>query len=85
MARHSAAALALSVFAIGCGSTAEGPHARVSSETRAERYFPLIDGCVHLYETLTNETGEEGLLVARVHRASEREGELRFPSRSAGK
>jgi hypothetical protein len=38
-----------------------------------------VDGHVYHYTT-ANEMGEEGLLVARVHRSGAREGELRFPA-----
>jgi hypothetical protein len=50
-----------------------------SSGTSAERFFPLVDGHVAHYVT-TNEMGEQGLLVARVHRGGARAGELRFPA-----
>jgi len=50
-----------------------------SSGTRAERYFPLVDGYVYLYAT-TTERGDDGILIARVHRSGDRDGELRFPS-----
>ncbi|WP_437733455.1 hypothetical protein [Sorangium sp. So ce1335] len=50
-----------------------------SSGTQAERYFPLVDGHVYHYVTL-GDGGGQGLLVARVHRADARRGELRFPS-----
>ena len=91
---RSAAALALSALALamGCGPASEGARASApawtappagvqgaSSGTRAERYFPLVDGHVYAYAT-SNEAGEQGILVARVHRSGDREGELRFPS-----
>jgi hypothetical protein len=50
-----------------------------ASGTTAERLFPLVDGMVYTYSTV-NEVGEEGLLVARVHRSDSAHGELRFPS-----
>ncbi|WP_437287396.1 hypothetical protein [Sorangium sp. So ce406] len=82
------AALALAL--LGCGSApgAAQPTAwnaapdgqeGASSGTQAERYFPLVDGRVYHYVTLS-EGGGEGMLVARVHRADARRGELRFPS-----
>lgn len=92
MRPRSAGALALSALAIGCGPASEGARASApawaappvglegaSSGTRAERYFPLIDGHVYLYAT-SNESGAGGILIARVHRSGERAGELRFPS-----
>ncbi|WP_437779252.1 hypothetical protein [Sorangium sp. So ce1097] len=84
------AALALAL--LGCGGApapgAAGPtswsaapdgQTGASSGTQAERYFPLVDGHVYHYVT-RSDGGGEGLLVARVHRADERRGELRFPS-----
>ncbi|WP_437622052.1 hypothetical protein [Sorangium sp. So ce1151] len=82
------AALALAL--LGCGGAPgaarpaawnAAPHGQkgASSGTGAERYFPLIDGHIYHYVTMS-EGGEQGLLVARVHRADERHGELRFPS-----
>ena len=51
----------------------------VTSGSELERYFPLVDGNVYQYVT-EGETGEQGMLVARVHRADAARGELRFPS-----
>lgn len=51
----------------------------VSSQTDAERFFPLIDGTLFHYET-TNESGEKGILIARVHRTDQTHGELVFPT-----
>jgi hypothetical protein len=84
---------ALSLALLGCGGAPSEPRASAwnappqgvraaSSGTRAERYFPLVDGYVYLYATAA-EGGEGGLLVARVRRSSERAGELRFPSGAA--
>jgi hypothetical protein len=80
------------VFASGCGPATEGTAvARASpwltpgtgqqnamSGSAAERFFPLVDGMVYTYATI-NEVGEEGLLVARVHREDSVRGELRYP------
>jgi hypothetical protein len=52
-----------------------------TSGSQAERFFPLVDGMVYTYKT-TNEVGEEGLLVARVHRIDGTHGELRYPNGS---
>ncbi|KYF60558.1 hypothetical protein [Sorangium cellulosum] len=82
------AALALALLGCGGAPGAAQPTAwnaapdgqeGASSGTQAERYFPLIDGHVYHYVTLSD-GGEQGMLVARVHRADERRGELRFPS-----
>lgn len=53
----------------------------IASGTALERFFPLVDGMVYQYTT-ENEMGEQGLLMARVVRSSERSGELRYPTRS---
>lgn len=53
--------------------------AGASSSTEVERYFPLVDGTIFHYET-TNEAGERGVLIARVHRADAAHGELIFPT-----
>ncbi len=77
----------------GCGSANEGAAAAAASPwlvpgngqdnarsgTSAERFFPMVDGMVYTYTTV-NEVGENGLLVARVHRADQFHGELRYPS-----
>lgn len=51
----------------------------VSSNTQIERYFPLIDGHIFNYAT-ENESGERGILIARVHRTDATHGELLFPT-----
>ncbi|APR83580.1 Hypothetical protein A7982_08929 [Minicystis rosea] len=53
----------------------------VASGTPLERFFPLVDGMVYTYLSV-NEVGEQGLLVARVHRTDPKHGELRFPTGS---
>ncbi|WP_437316433.1 hypothetical protein [Sorangium sp. So ce385] len=81
---------ALGLALLGCGgapaparpaawNAAPDGQQGASSGTQAERYFPLVDGHIYHYATMS-EGGEQGLLVARVHRADERRGELRFPS-----
>jgi len=55
-----------------------GPQ-NVVSGSSVERFFPLVDGMVYTYITV-NEVGDQGLLVARVHRSDAYHGELRFPS-----
>lgn len=53
--------------------------AGVSSSTDFERYFPLVDGTLYHYET-TNDAGDRGILIARVHRTDAAHGELILPS-----
>lgn len=53
--------------------------AGASSSTEIERYFPLVDGTIFHYET-TNEEGDRGVLIARVHRTDDAHGELIFPT-----
>ena len=86
-------ACALALLLAGCGGAKEGAAAAAESPwltpgngqenaksgTRAERFFPLLDGMVYTYATI-NEVGEPGLLVARVHRTDQFHGELRYPS-----
>ncbi|HVY48779.1 MAG TPA: hypothetical protein VHB21_22980 [Minicystis sp.] len=49
----------------------------VSSGSAAEAFFPLVDGNVYLYATM-NELGEQGVLVARVHRDDAQHGTLNY-------
>lgn len=86
-----ASLVALTLTLAGCGASGPPPPASspwlvpsegqkdVASGTSLERYFPLVDGMVYTYRTV-NEVGEHGLLVARVHRADGKRGELRFPT-----
>jgi hypothetical protein len=53
----------------------------VTSGTPLERYFPLRDGHIHSYVTMT-ETGEPGALVATARRTSPTHGELRVSARA---
>ena len=70
-------ALALVVAACGDGKTPEAPHAaKVASASSVEAYFPLEEG--RIYHYLTSESGETGMLVARVHRTDGSHGELRL-------
>ncbi|MBK8254562.1 MAG: hypothetical protein IPK82_18080 [Polyangiaceae bacterium] len=84
------AASALLVYACAaCGSSSDANKSQllaptngavgVSSQTDAERFFPLVDGTLFHYET-TNESGEKGILIARVHRTDQTRGELVFPT-----
>ena len=84
---------ALCLLLSGCGATADGAAAVAASPWLApnagqqnavsgssvERFFPLVDGMVYTYTTV-NEVGDQGLLVARVHRSDAHHGELRFPA-----
>jgi len=68
----------------GCGaaSSAGGPGAaaKSSSGSSAEPYFPLEEGRIYAYAT--QENGETGMLVAKVHRADATHGELRVSNTS---
>jgi len=57
---------------------AEGMQA-ASSGTPVERFFPLVDGHIYHYET-SSDSGDVGMLIARVHRQDEKHGTLRFPT-----
>ncbi len=90
--KSTCSAAALGLLLAACGGT-DGPVAvansrwlvpgtgqqNAASGTAVERFFPLIDGMVYTYTTV-NEVGEEGILVARVHRTDAYHGELRFPT-----
>jgi len=87
------AASALALLLSGCSGASDGAAAAAHSPwlapgtgqqnamsgSKAERFFPLVDGMVYTYGTF-NEVGEQGLLVARVHRSDGLRGELRFPT-----
>ena len=91
--RRDALALALTFAAASCGPSApaDAPSAApswsapppgavgASSGSPIERFFPLVDGHVYQYVT-SGETGEQGVIVARVRRASAQQGELWLPS-----
>lgn len=53
--------------------------AGASSGLPVERYFPMVDGWIYSYVTM-GETGDAGMLMARVARLDASVGELRFPS-----
>lgn len=86
-------AAALALLACSCGAATDGAAAVAASPWLApgtgpqnavsgssiERFFPLVDGMVYTYVTV-NEVGDQGLLVARVHRTDAFHGELRFPT-----
>lgn len=82
--------ISLVAILAGCGGSSAPPPTEstflkpsegvkdVVSGTELERFFPLVDGMVYSYVSL-NEVGEEGMLVARVHRIDKTHGELRYP------
>ncbi len=69
----------LAASAVACGDAAiakpvETP--KPQSNSSAEVYFPLEEGKIYNYAT--NEGGETGMLVAKVHRTDPAHGELRL-------
>lgn len=70
----------LLVILAACGGPAAPPApatpTAASSGTALERYFPLEDG--RIYQYTTNEGGDSGMLVAKVHRVDTTHGELRL-------
>lgn len=89
----SVCALASSIALIACTSSdpppassaastfGAGARTSVSSGTPLERYFPLIDGYIYSYVTMT-ETGEPGALLLTARRSSPTSGELRVSARA---
>lgn len=81
----------LVVACAGCGSATPEPEPKkdwtgpgegmtaASSGTPVERFFPLVDGHIYHYET-HSDSGDTGMLVARIHRQDDKSGSLRFPS-----
>ena len=67
------------VASVACGE-AKVPVASVTappaSGSKVEAYFPLEEG--RLYNYVTNDNGETGMLVAKVHRTDASHGELRL-------
>jgi hypothetical protein len=91
---HSTSAILLGLLLAGCGGPATtGAEAAAASRwlqpstgqpnatsgSAIERFFPLVDGNVYTYATMT-EQGEPGMLIARVHRTDAHHGELLFPN-----
>lgn len=84
-----AAALPLALAACGGAAPAAAPKASTftapasgvtaTSGTELERFFPLVDGRLYEYRT-EGDSGERGLLVARVHRTDAAHGELQYPT-----
>ena len=75
----------LLLFVLGAASACGGgdpktpgqaPPAAGSSGSELEPYFPLEEGKIYHY--VTKEGGEEGMLVAKVHRVDATHGELRL-------
>ena len=66
-------------IACGDGKPPEAPTTPVqkaSSGSSVEQYFPLEEG--RIYNYVTSEGGETGMLVAKVHRTDASHGELRL-------
>lgn len=65
---------------IGCGDgkppVTPIAAAKPQSDSSAEVYFPLEEGKIYSYAT--NDNGETGMLVAKVHRTDPAHGELRL-------
>lgn len=74
------AACVVSVCAEGCGDgkppAAPLAPTKPESGSSVEQYFPLEEG--KLYNYVTTENGETGMLVAKVHRTDPAHGELRL-------
>lgn len=62
------------------GGSPASPTSATSSGTSLERYFPLVNGYIYSYATMT-ETGEPGVLTLTAQRSSPMFGELRVASR----
>ncbi|MBS2019733.1 MAG: hypothetical protein JST00_43120 [Deltaproteobacteria bacterium] len=65
-------------IACGDGKPPESPAtaSKPQSNSSAEVYFPLEEGKIYSYAT--NDNGETGMLVAKVHRTDPAHGELRL-------
>lgn len=75
--------LASCVVVISCGESKppESPTSKAKvAATGTETYFPLEEG--KLYNYVTNEGGDTGMLVANVHRTDPQHGELRLSNTS---
>jgi hypothetical protein len=72
----------LGALACGSATTGAGPGAAVrsASGSNVEQYFPLEEGRIYAYAT--QENGETGMLVAKVHRTDATHGELRLSNTS---
>ena len=76
--------LALLECSVACGTAplpgAPGVATKLASGSSAEQYFPLEEGRIYAYAT--QENGETGMLVAKVHRTDATHGELRLSNTS---
>ncbi len=76
--------LCLALCVLAACNTEKPPEAAVAtppaSGSPVERYFPLEEGKIYNY--VTNEGGDTGMLVTRVHRADPTHGELRMSNAS---
>ncbi len=73
--------LLFAATALSCRSSKNEAHAARAAHPAAsggplERYFPLADG--HLYNYVTTDGADTGMLVATVHRVDAAHGELRL-------
>lgn len=71
--------LAVAIALAGCGGEAKAPSPaspKALPPAGIERYFPLEDGKIYNY--VTKEGTETGMLVAKVHRTDAAHGELRL-------
>lgn len=81
MKRIARVVLGLSLFSLfSCGDgkppvAPSGP-AKGPSVSSVDHYFPLEEG--RIYQYVTSENGETGMLVAKVHRTDASHGELRL-------
>jgi hypothetical protein len=76
-----AVVLAVGAVLVGCGEGTgpAGPTTPVkvaASGSSVEQFFPLEEG--RIYNYVTSENGETGMLVAKVHRTDASHGELRL-------
>ena len=72
----------LVLSACGSSASAVGPGGvqRTPSGSNVEQFFPLEEGRIYAYAT--QENGETGMLVAKVHRTDATHGELRLSNAS---
>lgn len=79
MSSSKIVASALVLALVGCGEgRADGPapKAPAAASSPVAAYFPLPEG--NIFHYVTDEGGEQGMLVARVHRTDETHAELRM-------
>ena len=76
--KHIVAFVAVGLWACADGKPVDGPKGggTPASGSAVEQYFPLEEG--RIYNYVTTENGETGMLVAKVHRTDASRGELRL-------